>query len=128
MAGQMIDLAGLIIFCSIMMAVDLVKIISSPEVYTFEGPRQLFSRVLYFFIHTGGSEIYLFWCNVDTHRISVAVLGKDLPDFHEWMLCSLNALPCDFIETNKKIYLQLETEEQKIGTQTVVDTESDECD
>ena len=40
----------------------------------------------------------------------------------------LNALPCDFIETNKKIYLQLEMEEQKIGTQTVVDTESDECD
>ena len=129
MAGKMIDLAGQIIFGSIMMAVDLVKIISSPEVYTSEGPRvHYFQDSFIFFIHTGGSEIYLSWCNVDTHRISVAVLGKDLPDFHEWMLCSLNALPCDFIETNKKNYLQLETKEQKIGTQTVVDTESDECD
>ena len=67
MARQIIDLAGQITFGSTMMAADLVKIISSPEVYKFEGPRQRFSRFLYFFTHTGdltcGREIDLSWCD-----------------------------------------------------------------
>ena len=132
MARQIIDLAGQITFGSTMMAANLVKIISSPEVYTFEGPRQWFSRFLYFFTHTGdltcGREIDLSWCNVDTLRISTTVTGKDLPEFHESMSCLLNTSPGDFIETNKKLYLQFKMEEQKHGTVSFVDTDSDECD
>ena len=77
MAGQIIDLAGQI---TTMMVVDLVKIISSPEVYTFECPRKWFSRFLYFFTNTGDltcvKEIDLSWCNVNTLRIFVVVTGK----------------------------------------------------
>ena len=51
MAGQITDLVGQIMFGLTMMAVDIVKIILIPEVYTFEGPRQHLSRFLYFF-HT----------------------------------------------------------------------------
>ena len=132
MAGQIIDLASQITLSLTMMAVDLVKLISSPQVYTFEGPRQRFSRFLYFFTNkadlTCGREIDLSWCNVDTLKISVAVTGKDLLEFHEWMPCPLNTSPGDFTETNKKVYLQFETDEQKHRTVSLVDTESDECD
>ena len=75
---QITDLASQITFGSTMMAVDLVKNMSNTDVYTFEGPRQWFSRFLYFFTHTGGREIDLCWCNFDTLRISVAVSRKDL--------------------------------------------------
>ena len=65
MTGQTFDLGGQIRFDSTMMVVDLVKIILSTDVYTFEGPRQWFSRFLYFFTHTGdltcGREIDLSW-------------------------------------------------------------------
>ena len=132
MAGQIIDLAGQITFGSTMMAVNLVKIILSPEVYMFECPRQRFSRFLYFFTHTGDftcvREIDLSSCNVDTLRINAAVTGKDLLEFHDWLPCPLNTSPGNFIETNKKLYLQFETEEQKHGTKSFVDTDSDKCD
>ena len=107
MAGQIINLACQITFGSTMMVRRLSKIISSPEVYTFEGPRQWFSRFLYFFINTGDltcvRKIDLSWCNVNTLTIFVAVTGKDLSEFHEWMPCPLNTSPGDFIETNKKL-------------------------
>ena len=54
------------------------------------------------------------------------VTGKDLPKFYEWMPCLLITLPGDFIETNKKLFLQFETEEQKRGTVSLGDTDSDE--
>ena len=115
-----------------MMVVDLVKVIWSPEVYTFEGPRQRFSRFFCFVTHTGdltcGREIDSSWCNVDTLRILIAITGKDLPEFLEWMPCLLNTSPGDFTETNKRLYLQFEMEEQKQGTVSSVDTGSDECD
>ena len=44
------------------------------------------------------------------------------------MLCRFNTSPGDFIETNKKPYLQFETEEQKHGAVFLVDTDSDKCD
>ena len=66
--------------------------------------------------------------SIDTLRITAALTGKDLPEFREWMPCPLNTSPGDFIETNKKLYLQFETEEQKHGTVTLVDTDSDQCD
>ena len=84
-----------------------------------------------FFTHIGdltcGREIDLSWCNVNTLRISIMVTGKDLPKFYEWMPCPLITLPGDFIETNKKLFLQFETEEQKRGTVSLGDTYSDEC-
>ena len=71
----------------------------------FEGPRQWFSRFLYFFAYTGdltcGREIDLSWCNVDTLTISVGVTRKDLLKFHDLIPCPLNTWPGDFIETNK---------------------------
>ena len=93
-----------------MMTVDLVQIISSVEVYTFDDSRNRYSKFLYCFTHTGdltyGREIDLPWCNADNFRISIAVTGKDLPEFHEWMSGLLNTSPGGFIVTNKKLYLQ----------------------
>ena len=103
------------------------KIILSPEVYTFHCPRQRFSRFLYLFTDTGGRQTDLSWCNVDTFRTSVAVTGKDLQEFHEWIPCLLNTSPGDFIETDKKLYLQLKMRNRNTG-QTIVDTDSDEYD
>ena len=84
-----------------------------------------------FFTHTGdltcGREIGLSWCNVDTLRISVAVTGKDLPECYEWMPCPLITSPGDFIETNEKLFLQFEAEEQKHGTVSLGDTDKDKC-
>ena len=87
MAGKITDLASQITFGSTIMA---LKIILSPEVYTFHCPRQWLSRFLYLFTDTGGRQTDLSWCNVDTLRTAVAVTGKDLPEFHEWILCLLN--------------------------------------
>ena len=98
-------MASQITLGSTMIVVNLVKIILSPDVYTFEGPRQWFSRFLYFFTHRGATEIDLSWCNVDTLRISIAVTGKDLAKFNEWMPCQLNSSPEDFIETNKTLFV-----------------------
>ena len=66
----------------------------------------------------------LSWCNVDTLRISVAGSGKDLPEYHEWMPCPLIISPRNFIKTNKKLFLEFETEEQKHGTVSLGDTDS----
>ena len=43
------------------------------------------------------------------------------------MPCLLITLPGDFIETNKKLFLQFKTEEQKYGTVSLGGTDSDEC-
>ena len=91
-----------------------------------------FQDSLILFTHTGdltcSREKDLSWCNVNTLRISVAVTGKDLSEFYEWMPCpSLITSPGDFIETIKKLFLQFEMEEQKHGAVSLGDTHSDEC-
>ena len=79
MAEKITDLASQITFGSTIMAVKIIHC-----------PRQWFSRFLYLFTDTGGRQTDLSWCNVDTLRTSVAVTGKDLPEFHEWIPCLLN--------------------------------------
>ena len=127
MAGKIIDLASQITIGSTIMDVKNYFEPWSPEVYTFHCPRQRFSRFLYLFTDTGGRQTDLSWCNVDTLRTSVAVTGKDLQEFHEWIPCLLNTSPGDFIETDKKLYLQLKMRNRNTG-QTIVDTDSDEYD
>ena len=115
MAGQIIDLAGQITFGLTMVVVNLVKIISNPEVF--------FSQIQVILLVL---EKDLSWCNVDTLRISVAGSGKDFAEYHEWMPCPLITSSGDFIKTNKKLFLEFKTE-QKHGTVSLGDTDSYEC-
>ena len=56
-----------------------------------------------------GRETELSWVKINTLRVSVAVV-KDMPKPDDWMARELTNNVCDFVETNKKIFLQYEAE------------------